>query len=260
MSDPGRGADPGERGSARARRVGLILGPALFLAALLLPDLPMDPRQRAVAATTSLTAVLWITVALPVGVTSLLPAALFPLLDVMPASEATPFYMRDLVMLFLGAFVIALGLERWGVHRRIALWIIARIGTSRHALVFGFMLAAAFLSMWINNTATTLLMLPIATAVIGKRRAAGRSQRPVRPVPAARHRLLGLGRGHGDAGRDRAEPGVPGPVRRPLPRRAAAVLRRLVLRLDAARRAVRPPWLVAPDPGDLPDRTTLGRG
>ena len=77
-------------------------------------------------------------------------------------------YMHHLVMLFIGAFIIALGLERWGVHRRIALWIIAQVGSSKRRLVLGFMASSAFLSLWINNTATTLLMLPIAMAVLSR--------------------------------------------------------------------------------------------
>jgi solute carrier family 13 (sodium-dependent dicarboxylate transporter), member 2/3/5 len=158
----------GERGSDGARRVGLLLGPFLFVVLLAWPDLPLDDAQRRVAAVTVLTAIWWITVALPVGATALLPAALFPLLGVMSAKTIAPMYMRDLVMLFLGAFIIALGLERWGVHRRIALFILSRVGGSPRRLVLGFMAASAFLSLWINNTATTLLMLPIALAVLSR--------------------------------------------------------------------------------------------
>ena len=158
----------GERGGEGALRAGLIIGPAAFLVLLFWPGIPLDPLQRRVAATTALTATWWITVALPVGATSLLPAVFFPLLGVMPAGDVAPVYMRNLVLLFVGAFIIALGLERWNVPRRIALFIIARLGTSKRNLVLGFMCAAAFLSLWINNTATTLLMLPIAMAVLGR--------------------------------------------------------------------------------------------
>lgn len=156
----------GERGGPVARRAGIGVALLLFLGLLLIPDLPLTGIQRRVAATSAATATLWITVAIPVGAASLLPAVLFPCLGVMSAAETAPIYMRDLVLLFIGAFIIALGLERWGVHRRMALGIIGRVGTSRRRLVLGFMIAAGFLSMWINNTATTLLMLPIATAVI----------------------------------------------------------------------------------------------
>ena len=169
-----------ERGHPLARRVGLILGPLLFLFLLLGPDIGLDALQRRAAAITALTATFWLTVAIPVGATSLLPAALFPLFGVLSARDAASVYMHDLVMLFLGAFVVALGLERWGVHRRLALWLISRIGTRPRTLVLGFMVAAAVLSMWINNTATTLMMLPIGVAVVGAvgaREGAGEGER-----------------------------------------------------------------------------------
>jgi sodium-dependent dicarboxylate transporter 2/3/5 len=159
-------AAPEERSGPRGRRLGLALGLALFGVLLSAPGIPLEPAQRKVAAVTALTAVLWVSLALPIGATSLLPAVLFPVLGVMPATEVAPRYMQDLVLLFLGAFVIALGVERWGLHRRMALAIISRIGTRPRRLVLGFMCASAFLSLWINNTATTLLMLPIAMAVV----------------------------------------------------------------------------------------------
>ncbi len=169
MRRPGLEAEsPEERGSPKARRWGLAFGIIAFFGLLAWPGMGLTPLQRSVAATTALTATLWITVAIPIGATSLLPAVLFPLLGVLPARDVAPVYMRDLVMLFIGAFIIALGLERWGVHRRMALWIISRVGNSRRNLVLGFMVASAFLSLWINNTATTLLMLPIAMAVLGR--------------------------------------------------------------------------------------------
>ncbi len=184
-------ADNGERGAPAARRAGLVLGALGFLVLLLWPGLSLTYEQRAVAATTVLTALLWITVAVPVAAASLLPVVLFPVLGVMTAKEAAPLYMSDLVLLFIGAFIIALGLERWGVHRRIALWIIARVGTGERRLVLGFMVAAAFLSMWINNTATTLLMLPIGLAVIASVGGdeAGESKGP---SPFAMALLLGI--------------------------------------------------------------------
>ena len=155
-----------ERSGPAARRAGLAIGVGLFLGLLLLPGIPLDDLQRRVAAVTALTASLWLSVAIPVGAASLLPAALFPLLGVLDARDVAPIYLRDLVLLFLGAFIIALGLERWEVHRRLALAVIQAVGSSRRRLVLGFMAAAAFLSMWINNTATTLMMLPIVTAVL----------------------------------------------------------------------------------------------
>jgi sodium-dependent dicarboxylate transporter 2/3/5 len=159
-------ADPTEVGTRTARTAGGVVGVLGFVVLLAWPGLPLDLAQRKVAAVTMLTAALWISVAVPVGASSLLPAILFPCLGVLPASEVGATYMRDLVLLFLGAFVLALGLERWGVHRRMALAILERIGTSPRRLVLGFMTATACLSLWLNNTATTLLMLPIALATL----------------------------------------------------------------------------------------------
>lgn len=163
--DPRSERDP-DRGSPRAQRLGLTVGPLLFVAILAIPGLPLDSAQRSVAAVTGLVASLWITVAIPVGAAALIPAALFPLLGVMTARQVAPLYLQDLVILFIGAFIVALGLERFGVHRRIALSILARVGARPRSLVLGFMGASAFLSMWINNTATTLMMLPIGLAVV----------------------------------------------------------------------------------------------
>lgn len=144
------------------------LAALLFVAALTVPGLPLDGPQRAAAAATALTATLWLTAAAPVALASLAPAVALVALGVLPVGALPGLYGHRLVLLFLGAFVVALGLERWGVHRRVALWIIARVGTSRPRLVLGFMAASAVLSMWINNTATTLLMLPIIGAVLAR--------------------------------------------------------------------------------------------
>ncbi|MFH1417368.1 MAG: SLC13 family permease [Planctomycetota bacterium] len=129
----------------------------------------VEPRARAMlaaAAVTALVACWWIAVAIPIPVTSLLPLVLFPIVGVMPIKEAAIPYANSNVFLFMGGFIIALGLERWGVHRRIALHIVRLIGSSRPNIVLGFMLASAMLSMWISNTAATLMMLPIAMAII----------------------------------------------------------------------------------------------
>ena len=160
--------DGREGGADRSpwQRVGLLLGPLLFVAALYAPGLPLDGAQRRAAGVTLWTAAWWITEALPVGAASLTPAVLLPLTGVMEAREVAPLYMSDLVMLFLGAFVVALGLERWGVHRRIALRVLGLAGPDPRRQVLAFMVAAAGLSLWINNTSTTLLMLPIGVAVI----------------------------------------------------------------------------------------------
>lgn len=170
MSTDPQQAEPDSHGpdSNASQRIGLGLGPLLFALVLILPDHWLDPMQRRAAAITVWTAVWWITEAIPVGIASLLPAVLFPLMGVMPAGEVAPQYMSDLVLLFLGAFIVALGLERWGVHRRMALRVLSLAGPQPRTQVLAFMVAAAGLSLWINNTATTLLMLPIVMAVLDR--------------------------------------------------------------------------------------------
>ena len=118
------------------------------------------------AAVTALVACWWISVAIPIPATSLLPLLLFPIVGVLEIGQAALPYANSNVFLFMGGFIIALGVERWGLHRRIALHIVRIIGTGRTTIVLGFMIATAILSMWISNTATTMMMLPIGLAVI----------------------------------------------------------------------------------------------
>ena len=106
------------------------------------------------------------TEALPLAATALLPVGLYPLLGVMSGKDVTLAYGDDNIFLFMGGFFIAMAMQKWNLHERIALNIVVRTGTNPSRLVLGFMLATAFLSMWISNTATTLMMLPIAMAVI----------------------------------------------------------------------------------------------
>lgn len=148
-------------------RIGLIAGPLLFIAMLLLPEPQgMSAEAWRVSAVAALMVVWWISEALPIPATALLPIILFPVLGVTDIAGATTPFANPLIYLFLGGFVIALGMERSGLHRRIALNIIRRVGTRPTAIVAGFMLAAAFLSMWVSNTATAMMMLPIALSII----------------------------------------------------------------------------------------------
>ena len=140
---------------------------ALLCVVLLLMPPPADmslPAWRA-AAVGILMAIWWMTEAIPISATALLPLALFPLLGIADIRAAAVPYANPLVFLFLGGFLIAAGMERWNLHRRLALRIIAMMGPRPYAILAGFMIAAAFLSMWVSNTATALMMLPIGLSV-----------------------------------------------------------------------------------------------
>ncbi len=126
----------------------------------------MPPSAHKLAAIVSLMAIWWVGEAVPIPVTALIPIVLFPLLGVMSAKEIAPNYSNHLVFLFFGGFSIALAMEKWGLHKRIALNIILAIGSNVERTILGFMLATGFLSMWISNTATVLMMLPVAMAVV----------------------------------------------------------------------------------------------
>ncbi len=155
--------------TARKKQIWLAAGAALFVATLLLiPDSLMPEAPRQVAAVAGLMALLWIGEAIPIAATALLPVVLFPLLGVMPIGAATANYAHHLVFLFLGGFWIAAAVERCGLHRRIALYVLRLTGPRADQLVFGFMAATAMLSMWLSNTATTMMMLPIAIAVTSR--------------------------------------------------------------------------------------------
>ncbi|HEX6643126.1 MAG TPA: DASS family sodium-coupled anion symporter [Gemmatimonadales bacterium] len=151
-----------------SRSAGLVLGPLLFAAALLLPaPAGMPPAAWRTAAVAMLLAVWWMTEALPLGATSLLPIILLPLLGIATVDAAAAPFAHPTVFLFLGGFLIALAVERSGLHRRAALAILAAAGSRPRNLVAGFMVATAALSMWISNTAATLMMLPMALSVAG---------------------------------------------------------------------------------------------
>lgn len=124
------------------------------------------PQPALMAGLVAWMALWWITEAVPIPVTSLLPLVLFPLLGIADVPGTAANYGKEIIFLFLGGFIIALGIERTGLHRRIALGILARVGTSSARLVLGVMLASALLSMWINSTAATLVMLPIALSLL----------------------------------------------------------------------------------------------
>jgi sodium-dependent dicarboxylate transporter 2/3/5 len=141
----------------------------LFLAGLLLlvpvtSDFTGDVRFT--AATALLMALLWLTEAIPMGMTALIPLVAFPLAGISPMEKTAAPYANSAVFLFMGGFLVAATFERWGLHRRMAFFALRRVGTQPRRIVFAVILVTAFLSMWISNTATTLMMAPIAVAVV----------------------------------------------------------------------------------------------
>ncbi|MFD0046590.1 SLC13 family permease [Pseudarthrobacter scleromae] len=149
------------------RLTGLILGPALFVAAMLFfnPE-GLSSEGQAVFATTLWVATWWITEAIPIPVTSLLPVVLLPLTGALEGSAVVSAYGNDIIFLFIGGFSLAIAMEKWNLHQRIALAIVSAIGTGPRRIVLGFMVATAFLSMWVSNTAATMMMIPVGLAVV----------------------------------------------------------------------------------------------
>lgn len=152
-----------------SKRLGLIIGPLAFLLTLaFFHPSGLSQEANAVLACTVWMAIWWITEAIPIAVTALLPIVLFPLTGGLTLSETTASFGHKYVFLYVGGFILAIAIERWNLHRRIALRIISFIGTNVTMIILGFMIATAFLSMWISNTATSVMMLPIGMAIIAQ--------------------------------------------------------------------------------------------
>tara|TARA_B110000444_G_C18851030_1_gene605630 strand:+ start:8390 stop:9811 length:1422 start_codon:yes stop_codon:yes gene_type:complete len=150
-----------------SKKIGLVLGPLLFICCYFFTDFEgLSPKGTAVAASTLWIAIWWTTEAIPIAVTSLLPIVLFPLTGSLSMKETVVAYSHPIIYLFIGGFVLALAIEKCNLHKRIALNIIYKIGDSKNKIILGIMLACAFLSMWISNTATTVMMLPIGLAIV----------------------------------------------------------------------------------------------
>lgn len=149
-----------------ARVIGLLTGPALCLIICLLPGDLVSPVADKVLGVAAWIVSWWITEAVSISVTALLPLLLFPLLGISTMRDVSVHYGDPVIFLFFGGFIIALAMEKVHLHKRIALSIIRLTGTSPNRVILGFMIATGLLSMWISNTATTLVMLPIAASVI----------------------------------------------------------------------------------------------
>jgi len=151
------------------QKIGFFLGLLIFILILIFADLdPANPNLTKMAAVAALMAVWWITEAIPLAATSLIPILIFPLTGILDGEKTAGSYINSVIFLFLGGFLLALAMENWGLHKRIALKIITLFGGSPDSIVLGFMAATAFISMWISNTATAIMMLPIALAIINK--------------------------------------------------------------------------------------------
>ncbi len=145
------------------------IAPLLSILILLFADLdPEHPETTYTLAIAVLMALWWMTEVIPLAITSLLPIVLFPILGIMDGKDVSATYFNHIIFLFIGGFLVALAIEKWDLHKRIALRILNVVGSSPAKIMLGFMLATAFLSMWISNTATTMMMVPILISIIVK--------------------------------------------------------------------------------------------
>lgn len=149
-----------------SKTIPLLLGPLLFALLWIGNPFGLDHAACKVVGVVVWMLIWWISEAVPMAITSLLPIMLFPLLGVMSLEKTCLSYSNRFVFLFLGGFIIALAMEKWNLHRRLALNIVSRTGTGANRIILGFFLASYLISMWISNTATTLMMLPIAASVV----------------------------------------------------------------------------------------------
>lgn len=151
------------------KNIGRALGPLTF-GLTLLAETPegLTPEGQAVLAVTFWVAIWWVTEAIPIAATALLPVVLFPLTGGLSLTDTLNGYSHPYIFLFIGGFILAIAMEKWNVHRRIALHILSLAGSSLPRIILGFMVGTAFLSMWISNTATAAMMLPIGMALVAQ--------------------------------------------------------------------------------------------
>lgn len=149
--------------------IGFVFGPIIFISIVLFADLePGKPEVTYTLAIAVLMAIWWITEVVPLAVTALLPVVLFPLFGVMNGKDVSSAYFNHVIFLFIGGFLVALAMQKWNLHKRIALKILMLTGSSPARILLGFMIATAFLSMWISNTATAMMMVPILLSILVK--------------------------------------------------------------------------------------------
>ncbi len=159
--------DPNATSYTKVQLIGLLLGPLLFVLTLLfLQAEGLDQNGIFVVAAALWIASWWVTEAIPIPATSLLPLVLFPMGGIMTNQDTASFYGDDIVFLFLGGFLLAVAMEKWNLHTRIALSIIKAIGTTTATILLGFMISTALLSMFVSNTAAVMIMIPIGLAII----------------------------------------------------------------------------------------------
>lgn len=179
-----KGVAPHNKTNSKMKRrnlIGLLCSVALFTILMMIPTPPqMSDKAWDMVAVTALVAALWITDAIYFGITALLPVVLLPILGITPPADVTKVYANESVFLFMGGFMIALAMERTGLHRRFAIGTIKVMGSgSASRLILGFMVAVYILSMWINNTATVLMMMPMCMAIIAQLHDAAPESKPI---------------------------------------------------------------------------------
>lgn len=153
----------------RANAIGLILGPILaLLAFLLIPNDMIGYEGRIVISAIALVGTYWVTEAIPMAAASLIPLVFIPLFGGAPVDVVSSSYAEPVIFMYMGGFILAIAIEKWNLHRRIALSIIDFIGTDSHKIILGIMLATGLLTMFISNAATALMMLPVALALIAE--------------------------------------------------------------------------------------------
>ena len=151
------------------KNIGLFLGPLVFfLVKFFYNPEELSNEGLSILASTLWVAIWWITEAVPIYVTALIPIILFPLSGGLELKQTTAAYGHKFVFLFVGGFILAIAIEKWKLHKRIALNIIGLVGTKKSNIILGFMIATAFLSMWISNTATAVMILPVGLAIISQ--------------------------------------------------------------------------------------------